>query len=105
MTDTYIFDEIDSGVGGKTAEKVGEKLKKLSEEAQVLCITHFPQVAAFADNHYKVDKYEKEKRTFAKIKLLSRDERVEEIARMMSGSNISEAVIKSAEELIGLNGK
>ena len=105
MTDTYIFDEIDSGVGGKTAEKVGEKLKKLSKKAQVLCITHFPQVAAFADNHYKVDKYEKDKRTFAKIKILSKKERVEEIARMMSGSNISDAVIKSAEELIRLNGK
>ncbi len=105
MTDTYIFDEIDSGVGGKTAEKVGEKLKKLSKKAQVLCITHFPQVAAFADNHYKVDKYEKDKRTFAKIKLLSKEERIKEIARMMSGSNISDAVIKSAEELIRINGK
>ena len=105
LTNTYIFDEIDSGVGGKTAEKVGEKLKKLSRESQVLCITHFPQVAAFADYHYRVDKFEKEKRTFATIKLLSKNERVEEIARMMSGSNISEAVKKSAEELIGLNGK
>ncbi len=105
LTDTYIFDEIDSGVGGKTAENVGEKLKKLSLSSQVLCITHFPQVAAFADYHYKVEKEEREGRTFARINVLSKPERIKEIARMMSGSNISEAVIKSAEELINLNGR
>jgi len=105
LTDTYIFDEIDSGVGGKTAENVGEKLKKLSFSSQILCITHFPQVAAFADLHYKVEKEEKDGRTFAKINVLSKPERIKEIARMMSGSNISEAVIKSAEELINLNGR
>ncbi len=104
-TDTYIFDEIDSGVGGKTAEKVGEKLKKLSASSQVLCITHFPQVAAFADYHYRVDKYEEGGRTFARINLLDKEERIREIARMMSGSNITESVIKSAEELIKVNGR
>jgi len=100
---TFIFDEIDSGVGGETAEKLGEKLKQLSEKAQVLCITHFPQVASFADNHFKVDKREDNKRTFAKIKELKDKEKVKEIARMMSGTNITENSLKSAEELINRN--
>jgi DNA repair protein RecN (Recombination protein N) len=100
---TFIFDEIDSGVGGETAEKLGEKLKQLSKKAQVLCITHFPQVASFADNHFKVDKREENKRTFAEIRELNEKEKIKEIARMMSGTNITENSLKSAEELIKRN--
>ncbi len=98
---TYIFDEVDSGVGGKTAEKVGEKLKEISKNHQTIVITHFPQVAALADSHFKVEKYEKGGRTEVSVKKLSQKERVEEIARMMAGSKVSEHTIRSAEELVG----
>ncbi len=98
---TYIFDEVDSGVGGKTAEKVGEKLKEISKNHQTIVITHFPQVAAVADSHFKVEKYERDGRTEVSVKKLSQKERVEEIARMMAGSKVSEHTIRSAEELVG----
>jgi len=103
--EVYIFDEIDSGVGGKTAEKVGEKLKELSDGVQILCITHFPQVAAYADNHYKVDKYERDGRTYTKINLLKGEEKVDEICRMMSGSKISTSIRQSAKQLLEKSNK
>ncbi len=94
-----IFDEIDAGTGGETAFAIGKLLKKLSKTHQVFTITHFPQVAAFADNHYKVYKVFENGKTFTRIKKLNYNERIEELARMISG-NISEKVKLSAEELI-----
>ncbi len=97
---TYVFDEVDSGVGGRTAEKVGEKLKEVALKNQTIVITHFPQVASYADYHFKIEKYEKDKETIVKVRKLENSERVEEIARMMAGTKITEHTIKSAEELL-----
>ncbi len=94
-----VFDEIDSGTGGKTAFVIGKLLKKISKNHQVFAITHFPQVAAFADNHYKVFKIIENGKTFTKIKKLNDKERIEEISRMISG-NISEKSKISAKELL-----
>ena len=94
-----IFDEIDAGTGGETAFAIGKLLKKLSNNHQVFAITHFPQVAAFADSHYKVFKETTNGKTITRIKKLNYREKIEELARMISG-NITEASKKSAEELI-----
>ena len=94
-----VFDEIDAGTGGKTAFSIGKLLKKLSRNHQVFAITHFPQVAAFADNHYKVYKISEKGKTFTKIKKLNEKERIEELSRMISG-NVTEKSKLSAEELI-----
>jgi DNA repair protein RecN (Recombination protein N) len=80
---TVIFDEVDVGIGGITAKKVGEKLKKLSENTQVLCITHLPQIAAMADHHFLVEKYSDLGETKAVVRLLEKEERLKEIARML----------------------
>ncbi len=97
---TKIFDEIDSGVSGNIAYSIGKKLKNISKNSQVLCITHLPQVASLADNHLKISKDVIDNRTFTKIKLLSYEERINEIASMISNNNISEASLKYAEELL-----
>ncbi len=94
-----IFDEIDAGTGGETAFFVGKLLKKLSKKHQVFAITHFPQVAAFADTHFKVYKVVEDGKTFTKIKKLNYEERVEELARMIAGT-LTEKAKKTAEELI-----
>lgn len=95
-----IFDEIDAGIGGKTAETVGRKLKSLSSGHQVICITHLPQIASCADTHLKVEKKTKNKRTIIEIKKMEKDDRIMEIARMLSGGK-SEVSIKHARELLG----
>ncbi|MGQ9618629.1 MAG: DNA repair protein RecN [Candidatus Aminicenantia bacterium] len=95
-----IFDEIDSGIGGAIAEAVGERLKKLSKRHQVICITHLPQIASFAENHYKIYKVVEKGRTFTKMEELEWSKRVEEIARMIVGSNITETSLKNAEEIL-----
>jgi len=94
-----VFDEVDSGVSGKVARAVGEKLKSLAAGSQVICITHLAQVASLADHHFKVDKLSG-KRTISIIKEISGDEKVEEIARMLAGYTITAASRESAKELL-----
>lgn len=87
---TLVFDEIDIGIGGRAAEAVGAKLKTLSRAQQVLCITHLPQIAAFADQHFLIEKTERRGRTQTGVRSMERSERVEEIARMLSGASLTE---------------
>ena len=102
---TYIFDEVDVGIGGKTAEFVGEKLKRIAERNQVICISHLPQIASFADNHFQVTKEFKKNKTFSHIKELSEEERINEIGRLMVGSSIDGDVLKAAKSLLEKNKK
>ena len=95
-----VFDEVDAGVGGKVAEKVGVKLSKVAVGKQVFCITHLPQIAGMASAHYRVQKTVKESRTHSTIEKLNYDERVEEIARMSGGETITPATLKFAREMI-----
>src|ERR1700749_1358652 len=97
---TLVFDEIDIGIGGRAAEAVGQKLKALSRAQQVLCITHLPQIAAFADQHFLIEKQEKQGRTRTSIRLLDESERTEEVARMLSGATLTETSIKHAEQML-----
>ncbi|MBN1627757.1 MAG: DNA repair protein RecN [Deltaproteobacteria bacterium] len=98
--ETIIFDEIDAGIGGATAETVGEKLRSLSEYNQVLCITHLPQIAGKGDTHFIVKKEVRDNRTQTAITLLSREERVRELARLLGGKVISERAMAHAEEML-----
>lgn len=100
---TMIFDEIDSGIGGKTAEFVALKLRKLSHTHQIICITHLPQIASFATHHYKIDKKIDKERTFTTIKKLSFKERITEVARLLAGSHITETTLKNAREMLNHN--
>ncbi|AFV01496.1 DNA repair protein RecN [Dehalobacter sp. UNSWDHB] len=94
--DTFVFDEVDSGVGGRTIMKVAEKLEKISENRQVLCITHSAPIAAFADSHFGIDKVVVEDRTQTKVNRLGESERVQEMARMLGGESVA---LSLAEEL------
>lgn len=96
---TMIYDEIDVGIGGHTADVVGEKLKELANFRQVICITHLPQIACLADRHFRVEKYVKENETFITAKQLSTEQRVEEIARM-HGGELTDAALARARELL-----
>ena len=100
---TLIFDEIDSGIGGKTAEFIAQKLKNLSNQHQVICITHLPQIASFATHHYRIDKKVTQERTFTTVKKLSFEERVTEIARLLAGSRITETTLQNAREMLNHN--
>lgn len=100
---TLVFDEIDSGIGGRAAEAVGKKLKQLSRTNQVLCITHLPQIASFADQHYLIDKKESGGRTRTFVRPLDREERTREIARMMSGAKLTDTSLKHAEQMLKAN--
>jgi len=97
---TLIFDEIDIGIGGRAAEAVGQKLKALSRAQQVICITHLPQIAAFADQHFLIEKSEKGGRTTTSVRQMEAKERAEEIARMLSGATVTEASLKHAQQMI-----
>jgi DNA repair protein RecN (Recombination protein N) len=97
---TFIFDEIDSGIGGKTAEFVGEKLRKISAQNQVISISHLPQIARFADRHFLITKEFKNNRTYSTATVLENGARVREIARLMAGSAINADVLKAAELLL-----
>ncbi|MCI8316173.1 MAG: DNA repair protein RecN [Lachnospiraceae bacterium] len=97
---TMIFDEIDTGISGKTAWKVSEKLGQLSQSHQILCITHLPQIAAMADNHYKIAKQAIENKTVTDIVQLGEDEAVDELARMLGSDEITDTVRENAKELI-----
>ncbi|MGM9968986.1 MAG: DNA repair protein RecN [Anaeroplasma sp.] len=95
-----VFDEIDTGVSGTTAKKIADKMHKIAQNVQVLCITHLPQVAAIGDNHLKIYKIEHDDRTYTKVDKLSFDERVEEIAIMLSGDKISLYALEHAKSLL-----
>ncbi|MCK5914427.1 MAG: DNA repair protein RecN, partial [Desulfuromusa sp.] len=97
---TLIFDEVDAGIGGEAATAVGEKISRLGKALQVLCVTHLPQVAAFADQHYRVVKEENNGRTTTKLNLLDDSARVAEMARMLGGSQVGEQTLVHARELI-----
>jgi DNA repair protein RecN (Recombination protein N) len=97
---TFIFDEIDSGIGGKTAEFVGEKLRKIAARNQVICISHLPQIARFADRHFLIRKEIRDNQTYSSAAVLEEGERVREIARLMAGSTINADVLKAAELLL-----
>ena len=100
---TLVFDEIDTGIGGRAAEAIGQKLKQLSRTHQVLCITHLPQIAAFADRHFVIHKSETNGRTRTGMHPVDGRERTEEIARMLSGAKLTEASIKNAEQMLKAN--
>jgi DNA repair protein RecN (Recombination protein N) len=97
---TYVFDEVDSGIGGAVAEVVGRLLKEVSKDRQVLCITHLPQIAACADHHFTVEKKVKEGRTSSRVELLSESARTRELARMLAGVEVTGAALKNAEEML-----
>lgn len=101
---TLLFDEVDAGIGGKVAEIVGKKLKKVAASHQVLCVTHLPQIAALADSHYVVQKEVAKGRTFTEVKKLNDKERVEEVARMLGGVKITEKTKRHAEEMVKRQG-
>jgi DNA repair protein RecN (Recombination protein N) len=97
---TLVFDEIDSGIGGRAAEAVGKKLKQLSRTKQVLCVTHLPQIASFADQHYLIEKRELGGRTKTSVRPLDAEERTREIARMISGAKLTDTSLKHAEQML-----
>ena len=103
MISTLIFDEIDSGISGLVAEKVGSLINKLSMSHQIICITHLSQIASKGKNHYKIFKSTKNDRSLVNIKRLNKEERLEEIAGLISGSEITESGYKQAETLL-ING-
>ena len=99
---TLIFDEIDVGISGKTAQKVAEKMSVIAREHQVICITHLPQIAAMADSHYVIEKVVENNKTITKINKLKKEEETLEMARILGGADITEANLASAAEMKGL---
>jgi DNA repair protein RecN (Recombination protein N) len=102
---TLVFDEVDAGVGGSAAEAVGRRLKKLSAANQVICVTHLPQIAGFADHHYFVEKHSERDRTVSSIQELSPEARTREIGRMLSGERITQEALRHAEQLLKMAAK
>lgn len=100
--DTVIFDEIDVGISGRTAQKVSEKMMLIGRTRQVICITHLAQIAAMADSHYRIEKQVEEGETRTQIRRLSEKESIEELARILGGAEITDAVTKNAEEMRAL---
>ena len=100
---TLVFDEIDTGIGGRAAESVGKKLKSLARSNQVLCVTHLPQIATFGDHHFVIEKKESGGRTRTSIRAVTGEERTEEVARMLSGAKLTETSRKHAEQMIKAN--
>ena len=100
--DTLIFDEVDSGVGGKTAQKMAEKLAVIASKRQVICITHLPQIASMGDNHYYINKTAQEGETYTNIGKLEKNEKPEELARMLGGVKMTDTTLEHAEEMIKL---
>lgn len=97
---TLVFDEIDIGIGGRAAEAVGQKLKSLSRGQQVLCVTHLPQIAAFADQHFLIDKRVADGRTKTQVRLLDQRASTHEVARMLSGATVTETSLQHAAQMI-----
>lgn len=100
--DTLVFDEIDTGISGIAAQIVGEKLSFIAKKKQIICITHLPQIAANADTHYCIEKKTSNERTFTVISRLDDNQRKDEIARLIAGSNITEKTMEHASEIIEL---
>lgn len=96
-----VFDEIDTGISGRIAAKVGKSLKNLSGFHQIIAITHLPQIAGMADAHFSVEKVVKGKRAVTQVSKLSEEERVLEVAKLLSGDDVTQASISGAKELIG----
>ena len=97
--ETLIFDEIDSGISGRTAQMVSEKMNVLGRNHQIICITHLPQIAAMADAHYLIEKSVENQTTVSRIRELSSEESIEELARMLGGVEITDKVRESAKEM------
>jgi DNA repair protein RecN (Recombination protein N) len=98
-TDTLVFDEVDTGISGVTAWKVSEKLGRLSKDHQIICITHLPQIASMADTHFLIEKGIKNERTVTDIRLLSEEESLNELARLLGSGSLTEAVLENAKEM------
>jgi DNA repair protein RecN (Recombination protein N) len=98
--ETLVFDEVDAGIGGRVAEVVGRKLRKVAETHQVLCVTHLPQIASLADRHYVVSKREVKGRTVTDVQPLDGPERIEEVARMLGGTTITDTTRRHAREMV-----
>ena len=98
---TIIFDEIDTGVSGEISNKMGEIMKIMSQNMQVFAITHLPQIAAKGNQHYKVFKYSEGENTISELKLLNNEDRITEIAEMLSGKDISDSALNHAKSLLG----
>jgi DNA repair protein RecN (Recombination protein N) len=97
---TLVFDEVDAGIGGKTAERVGQKLKELSSRYQIFCVTHLAQIAAFADHQCRIEKLVLDGRSVTRVELLTGEARIEELIRMMSGSHVTDAARQHVKELL-----
>ncbi|SHI69880.1 DNA repair protein RecN (Recombination protein N) [Dethiosulfatibacter aminovorans DSM 17477] len=97
---TMIFDEIDSGISGRTAHLVGNKISKLSKTHQIICVTHSPQISSAADTHFRIEKKSDNDKTWSSVEKLNREERINEVARLLSGLDITENSVRNAEELI-----
>ncbi|NJL25968.1 MAG: hypothetical protein HC902_12915 [Calothrix sp. SM1_5_4] len=97
---TYLFDEVDTGVSGQTAEKVGKKLKTIAKGQQLICVTHLPQVASFADQHFLIEKNPQKSGVRMTVTELDKDARVQEIARLISGEKISQTSLEHARQLL-----
>lgn len=99
---SVIFDEVDTGVSGRVAQAIAEKIVRVSEQSQVLCITHLPQVAAMADTHNLIEKVQKNNRTITFVNVLSKDEKIEELSRMITGAKLTDTAKKHASEMLDL---
>ena len=102
---TLIFDEVDTGISGRTAQMVSEKLKEISKSHQVICITHLPQIASMADCHFEIAKSVQKGKTVTKIRRLKEEESIDELARLLGGAKITDAVRQNAREMKELAGK
>ncbi len=100
LTGTLIFDEIDTGVSGKTARKIGEKIRLVSKNKQILCVTHLAQIASLADSHLYIEKKQIDDKTYTSVRVLDENERVYEVARIMGGETVTDATLEAARELI-----
>ena len=98
-TETLIFDEIDSGISGRTAQKVSEKMASIAANRQILCVTHLAQIAAMADRHFVIEKSADENETVTQVRELNREEQIEELARILGGAKITDAVMANAREM------
>lgn len=97
---SLVFDEVDTGVSGRAAQKVAEKMADVARRKQVLCVTHLPQIAAMADTHFSVEKGEKKGRTFTRVERLDQKGRVDELARLIGGAALTDSLRQSASELL-----
>ena len=98
-TATLIFDEIDTGISGRTAQKVSEKMSRIAKEHQVIVVTHLPQIAAMADTHFEISKSVNNGRTITSIETLSEEGKIKELARMLGGVTITEKVLENAKDM------